>query len=155
DFIRRGIKTCFRPLIIAVCLGGPLCVSSVRADEPSGGAATDENITPPKVGIIFSAYSNETELPKLEELGGLSCFAGQAQSYFFHNLLVPALRSLGYDLYAIVEPGTAEKGRLVTTLQKHKLTDRVIDGTDAEALKKLDVIASMINFNMRDDVLAA
>jgi len=147
-------RRCARRAIFSV-FGIFVAFGLVWARAQDDSAASQENITPPKVGIIFSAYSNEEQLPKIEELGGLSNFAGQAQSYFFHNMLVPALRSLGYDLYAIVEPGTADKGRLVTTLQKLKLTDRVIDGTDADALKKLDVIASMMNFNMREEVLTA
>ena len=59
------------------------------------------------------------------------------------------------ELYAIIEPGTKDSDLIRTTLAQNFQPGRVIDGSDAGALSKLDVIVCSRDWNMRPAVMAA
>jgi RNA polymerase sigma factor (sigma-70 family) len=65
-------------------------------------------------------------------------------------LVHPALQAVG-----VIEPGTDRRGLIETTLRDYELTAGLIDATDVESLKTLDVILFGQNFALRDDVARA
>jgi RNA polymerase sigma factor (sigma-70 family) len=58
------------------------------------------------------------------------------------------------ELYAILEPNTKRSGEIAPLLQRVG-SGRIIDGTDLEALRRMDVIASYFQWNVRPEVLKA
>lgn len=65
-------------------------------------------------------------------------------------LVHPALQAVG-----VIEPGTDRRGLIETTLRDYELTAGLIDATDVESLKTLDVILFGQSFALRDDVARA
>jgi Leucine-rich repeat (LRR) protein len=66
-----------------------------------------------------------------------------------------ALNEANYDVYAILEPGTAGLGELPGILHKHGLTTKVVDCSDANALAQLDVIYVCSLTNVQSGMLVA
>ena len=61
----------------------------------------------------------------------------------------------GFQLVSIVEPGTTQYGAIERTLRDFDLTGGLIDCTDAEGLKTLDVIFFGINFALSSETAKA
>ncbi|NUM53257.1 MAG: hypothetical protein HUU46_06410 [Candidatus Hydrogenedentes bacterium] len=65
------------------------------------------------------------------------------------------LIDLGYDLYAVVDPGTTTEGYMPSVIEWLGVEDRIVDDTDSGALSQLDVIVSGHSPMLQDAVIEA
>ncbi|MEA2708962.1 MAG: hypothetical protein QOF78_1563, partial [Phycisphaerales bacterium] len=118
--------------VFALQRGGP----TARATVPLGPKI--------KVGVMVSDYTATG--PTGQHMG--TGFGGL-------NVGLQKLDDPRFERYAIIEPGTAHAGRVPEIIQRYFAPGRVIDGSNVEQLRALDVIACFNVVNMRDDVLDA
>jgi hypothetical protein len=98
---------------------------------------------PIKVGVVLS-YSTATY-----KRGQDSTF-GPGHFDVARSFMEP-----GYELFAIVEPGTDKLEPLASKLAEYKLQDKCINGFDPAELEKLDVIFSGFNPVVPDEMTSA
>ncbi len=108
----------------------------------NGQTNTPPGEAPPKVGVLFSYFT----------ANGPS-WIGQPYSFGFAKINYEKLHAKGYDVYAVIEPGTADKGELPAIIEQYGLQDRLIDGSNVEELKKLDVVIAHCQPNVRNEFL--
>jgi beta-lactamase regulating signal transducer with metallopeptidase domain len=123
------------------CWGSPASSEGRRAVQmrlsPDGDAA------PPRVGVLFSHYTAT----------GPS-WIGTPYTHDRASRLSRILIDQGFDVYAVIDPGSEHEPGLVDMLTGMALTERIIDGSDPDALGCLDVVAMLGAPNLRDDVIA-
>ena len=61
--------------------------------------------------------------------------------------------SAGWEVHAIIDPGSEKEPDLLAALDKLGLAGKWISGADVDALAKIDVIVSGPNPNMRPEVV--
>lgn len=114
--------------------------------QAEAGHATGPNeygLATPKAGIILSEFtativhSMQYEYTHRHETG-----------------IANVLLSLGYDLYAVIDPGSENQGYLPQVLERLGLEGRTIDGSDPRQLAELDVVLSGHDPKMLDSVIA-
>jgi beta-lactamase regulating signal transducer with metallopeptidase domain len=116
-----------------------------RWETARGTGQLKYGFAPPKVGILLSDFNARTGEHWM-----------QYEYTYRHAIgLAQLLVDLGFDIYAIVEPGTEDAGRLPEVLEWLGLEDRLIDGTDPEALAELDVVFSAFDADVLDGVQSA
>lgn len=108
----------------------------------SAGTLTRGESLPPRVGILLSEFSAEHEhsMP-------------YAYTYGHTVGIAQLLMDLGYDLYAVIDPGSENSGYLPQVLERLGLTDRTVSATDSAALAGLEVVVKGHSPMMRDEVL--
>jgi len=122
-----------------------------------GTGVTPEGLAPfkgysadaPKVGVMFSHFTATAQLAK-----GLTAVNPhrRSHSYFAPEIVTRELRQSGFNVYAVVEPGTENLGALPSILEDSALSDRIINGGDATALGQLDVIVFWLTYGMVQEV---
>ena len=98
----------------------------------------------PRVGIILSEFT-----------AGYKHSMQHEYSYQHSVGIAQFLIDLGYDVYAVIDPGTEEDGYLPQVLTHLGLEGRVVNGADPQELAQIDVVVSGHNPMMRDDMLDA
>lgn len=97
-----------------------------------------------KVGIIVSDFSATGPHDMPSPFG----YANQIRR-------ISELRDPSIEIYPIIDPGSENAGQLPSILHGGFPTAKPINGADLDELRKLDVILTNYNANMRDDVLLA
>jgi hypothetical protein len=78
---------------------------------------------------------------------------GNPYEYDHSITLAQKLQDMGFDVYAVIDPGTRHLGELPAVLAELGLDDYVIEGRIGRELRSLDAIVSPQNPNIRDEVL--
>jgi RNA polymerase sigma factor (sigma-70 family) len=117
---------------------------STKGAGPSPGRLNASTLPKIKVGILVSDYSANTPNDN-----------GVKNSYLPLGAMLKELDDPALERFAVIEPGTAQKTDLARMVGTYFPPNHTIVGSDAEALRKLDVIVCPISINMRDDVLNA
>ncbi|MBB6429598.1 RNA polymerase sigma factor [Algisphaera agarilytica] len=98
---------------------------------------------PIRVGTLISHHAQITEctngpfVPKEDEA-----------AFFMRFVADPR-----FELISIIDPGTDNVGMVERVIRDYAFCDGLIDGTDLECLKTLDVIVVGLSFSQREDVL--
>src|SRR5205823_5255384 len=129
-------------LLLLALVGGIVYGMRTPPIAPPQQVAAGEKI---KLGFIVSYYS-ATATNRMAIPPGFVSLIGTALRDF---------NSPEFDRWAIIEPGSADKGDVPRMLRNNFPAGHVIDGSDPIALEKLDVIVSCLNPNMRDEVMEA
>jgi RNA polymerase sigma factor (sigma-70 family) len=139
---------------IAVAAGGWIAVTQLAAKGgapvAAAPAAAAKSLLPPKtpgklrVGYIVSNYT---------VTGPGRAFNGQHYSHA-HSKVVPLLVDPTTELWAVIEPGTADDPGIAQIVQT-VFDGRQMDGADVEQLKTCDVIVAAGVRNAVDSVLKA
>lgn len=117
----------------------------MREAVARGTGQLEFGLPTPRVGIILSDFNARTGEHWM-----------QYEYTYRHPMgIARLLIDLGYDLYAVVEPGTEGKGRLPEVLKRLGLQDRVIDATNSAALEQLDAVVSGFDADVLDSVQGA
>ncbi len=125
-------------LALLVILAAWVCVCHVHADEPQAARKI-------KVGVIVSYYTAT----------GPS-WIGQPYGYKDQLCRIEELNDPDFELYPVIEKGTAAIGEMPAILKQYfpKQTT-IINGYDADELKKLDVVFAHMIFNMKSEMSVA
>ena len=101
-----------------------------------------------KVGVVFSDFAatgpHWMPSPYRYQMDGYSC-----------REIVRLLSEANVDLYAVIDPGTAELGELPDILASTGLSNKTIDSTNPTDLLKLDVVCSWSFANVLPETLNA
>jgi hypothetical protein len=108
-------------------------------------AASRPTTRPIKVGVLVSQYTATGP-----------CWTSNRKQFGFMRARqgMELLKDSAIDLYAVVDPGTDLHGEIVGAIRGMP-SDHIIDGGDAAALRKMDVIVSYFQWNLPDAVVAA
>jgi len=118
-------------------------MSRAMEDLPMQSSSNPEA---PKVGVFMSHFSATGESMLDKPYG------------YFHQFSRETVRMLdeaNYDIYAVIEPGTALLGELPSMLQEMELQGKTIDSANADALSTLNVIVAMESTSVHESTLAA
>src|SRR4051794_39140879 len=83
--------------------------------------------TPIKVGMVVSEFTADGPDP---------FNTGEVNNYAHVTTLRPKLDDPAIEIYAIIEPGTANLKNMPKTLEKYFASNRIIEVTDAQRLQK-------------------
>jgi hypothetical protein len=122
---------------------GALLAERVLADAPRQASS---NPDAPKVGLVMSYFTAAGPHALANPYG----YAHQSSAE-----AAKMLDEANFDVYAVVEPGTQYVGELPAILLEAGLAQKVVDGTDVDALRQLDVIMSIAWANGMDAMLEA
>ena len=111
-----------------------------------GASQASSNPDAPRVGLTISHFS-ATGPSWISNNYGYN----QQRVYEVFRMLDEA----NFDVYAVIEPQTELLGELPALLRSVRLQNKLIDATDAAALKKLDVIFAFSPANLDAQVLAS
>src|ERR1051326_1109744 len=135
-----------RPLILLILLGALQSFHGfASAAQPSTAPSSRPSDARIKVGIIISQYTATGP-----------CWTDNRKTFGFIRArrCVETMKDPQIERFAIIEPDTDVSGEASAALTKIP-PDHYIDATDAAALKKLDVIVSFFQWNLRDPELDA
>jgi len=128
--------------MFAIALAGSLiwfALAQVRAAEPlKPGAIPASTASPIKVGVIVTENTSQPE------------YGAHGNEAIAAKLKDPAI-----DLYAIIDPGSADAPDVVEAMKQNFPPGHVIIGDNAQQLSKLNVIVACRAWTMRDEVLEA
>ncbi|MBI5094302.1 MAG: hypothetical protein HZB26_17910 [Candidatus Hydrogenedentes bacterium] len=116
--------------------------------QAAAGHGTGQNVhglATPRVGFVLSDFCSQTGPSRMP----------YPYSYRHPVGIAQLLISLGFDLYAVIDPGTGNDETLRGVLARLGLEDRIIDNTDVAALSQLDAIASGWNTDIQDRALSS
>ncbi|MDX9974437.1 MAG: M56 family metallopeptidase [FCB group bacterium] len=73
----------------------------------------------------------------------------------FTTTMAAMLEEANFDVYAVIEPDTADKGELPDVLAATRLAGKTVDGTDPKALSQLNAIFVKSALNVTDSMIQA
>jgi hypothetical protein len=131
-------------LMVVVCLLGLL--------QPATAAAADLTTTPAtapastgliKVGVTVSKWTADTNSPSAKPWG-----------YGVQTRIIPELRAADIDFYPVIESGSQTDPALLQQLKTFFPNHPPIEGSNADALKQLDVLVAHEDWMVPAEFLA-
>ena len=118
------------------------CGALAGGDDGGANGVNGKRI---KVGVLASYYTATGPICKI-------CYHGKPLGFGVIQDCLGVFQNQGYDLYAIIEPGSLAHPEFRALLAKNGLLDRVVDGADPAALRQLDVMVSIYSVNITPEV---
>ncbi|MBA3273940.1 MAG: hypothetical protein H0T11_08745 [Chthoniobacterales bacterium] len=109
---------------------------------PDKGAEPEKD-SPVRVGVVVSHFTATGPSPLPRKYG------------FGHIWIADMLRHSAVDCYALVEPDAVGDHEQERYLARYFTPEKVLDGTDVDVLRQLDVIVFFHVFNLNDQMLAS
>jgi beta-lactamase regulating signal transducer with metallopeptidase domain len=118
---------------------------TVQAAAGHGTGQNQYGLTTPKVGIVLSDFNARTGPTWMQ------------YHYSYRNPvgIAQVLIGLGYDLYAVIDPGSENEESLKLILDHLGLENRTIESTDGAGLAQLNTVVSGFDGDVLDKTLTA
>jgi hypothetical protein len=115
-------------------------------EEAAASAQRSTNPEAPRVGLFMSHFT---------ATGPHLIAKPYGYQHQYSTDMAAMLEEANFDVYAVIEPGTADKGELPDVLAGTHLAGKTIDATDAQALSQLNVIFVKSALNVEEPVIRA
>jgi hypothetical protein len=134
-----------RPMVLVGLIVFAVCASTLTAAKDTHASIPTPRVI--KVGVLVSCYSATGPSCPV-------CFNGKPIGFGVDREITKVFRQPPYELYAVIEPDSQSNPEMQKVLDEMGLSARVVDGSNGRALRKLDVIVSFFNTNLRAEVIS-